>query len=55
MDDVRERSAHIPHCRAMQWIEALINVTAFVGFVGMANLGGKTCRQREPEEPIALS
>jgi hypothetical protein len=34
----------------MQWIEALINISAFLGFVGVASLGGKTCDQ--PEEPI---
>jgi hypothetical protein len=37
----------------MQWIEALINISALVGFVGVASLGGKTCDQQEPEEPIA--
>jgi hypothetical protein len=34
----------------MQWIEALINISAFLGFVGVASLGGKTC---DGEEPIA--
>jgi hypothetical protein len=38
----------------MQWIEALINISALVGFVGIANLGRpKTCDQGAPEEPIA--
>jgi hypothetical protein len=33
----------------MQWIEALINISGFLGFVGIANLGWKT---RDPEEPV---
>jgi hypothetical protein len=37
----------------MQWIEALINISALVGFVGVASLGGKTCDRQRPAEPIA--
>jgi hypothetical protein len=37
----------------MQWIEALINILAFVGFVGVANLGWETSNRRNPREPIA--
>lgn len=44
-----EPSAHRSHYCGMQWIEALINISAFLGFVGVANLGGKTC---DPEEPV---
>ena len=41
------------HYCAMQWIEALINISALVGFVGVANLGGKPCDGRKPTEPMA--
>jgi hypothetical protein len=41
-----------PHCRAMQWIEAIINISAFVGFIGVASLGEKTCDGQESEEPM---
>jgi hypothetical protein len=27
----------------MQWIEALINISALLGFVGVANIGWKAC------------
>jgi len=46
----REPSGHRLHYCGMQWIEALINISAFLGFVGVASLGGKTC---DPEEPVA--
>jgi hypothetical protein len=32
----------------MQWIEALINISAFLGFVSIANLGRRTCDGEEP-------
>jgi hypothetical protein len=38
-----------PPIALLQWIEALINISAFLGFVGVANLGWKTC---DPEEPV---
>jgi hypothetical protein len=28
----------------MQWIEALINISAFAGFIGVASLGSKPTR-----------
>jgi hypothetical protein len=38
----------LSHYCGMQWIEALINISAFLGFVGIANLGWKTCDGEEP-------
>jgi hypothetical protein len=31
----------------MQWIEAIINISAFAGFIGVANFGPKDVRQRD--------
>jgi hypothetical protein len=36
----------------MQWIEAILNISALVGFVGVANLGCQSRDQGAPEEPI---
>ncbi len=41
------------HYCGMQWIEALINISALVGFVGVASLGGNTSDCRRPTEPMA--
>jgi hypothetical protein len=40
------------HYCGMQWIEALINISALVGFVAVANLGGNP-RSPNPPEPTA--
>jgi hypothetical protein len=38
---IRERNAALASYWEMQWIEALINISALAGFVGVANLGQK--------------
>jgi hypothetical protein len=38
---IRERNAALASYWDMQWIEALINISALAGFVGVANLGQK--------------